>query len=391
MRSLVPLALALLGACGSRPKAQGCSVNADCAVADQCSAGICVPLTCGTGLTPCTGACVDLATAGAHCGVCGHDCGGGACGAGQCQPIVVRDGLSFPVFDIDDANLYFHSGDKILSCPLDGCGALAPRQIGAISAAIYGGDLNGGFLLVGGGNLFFMAEATSGSSGPWLHACPLQTGCSTPPEIVARGALQGFSGGFAISGGDFYWGHYKDVHHAAPFNPPETLYSTAVAAPSVMAADAASVYFPDPVTPTSLLRCPRTGTCVPDVVAQNLATPTRLAVRGGRVYLLASGRDGFGDGTLRTCPAGAPGCAPANFAGPLPFPLSLAVDDVSVSWLNRDGVLGGPPYTIVTCPVTGCAGGPRGLASNQLGAYGLRSSARFVYWATPTQILRVAK
>lgn len=394
LAAALPLAL-LLSACGSRPRAQGCSVHADCAVADQCSAGICVPLTCGTGLTPCTGACVDLAAAGGHCGACGHDCGGGACAAGQCQPMVVRDGLTTPVFDIDDQSLYFHSGDKILSCPLDGCGALAPRQLGAAGAAVYGGS-SLGLLLVGGGAFYFMADATSGTGGPWLHDCPLQGGCATPPDILAQAAHQSFSGGFALTGADFYWGHYKDLHRAtcgASGCAQEVLWSGTTLAPAAIAADAASVWFVDQALPTTLLRCPRTGTCTtPEPVATGLQAPSRLAARGGRVWVMAPGRDGFGEGTIRSCPAGGGACTPALFANALPFPLSIAVDDDAVTWLNRDAVGGiGPPAVIMTCPATGCAGGPRALASNQVGAYGLRSNARFVYWATPTQILRVAK
>ena len=50
-----------------------------------------------------------------------------------------------------------------------------------------------------------------------------------------------------------------------------------------------------------------------------------------------------------------------------------------------------PPSSIVGCPLGGCNGGPRTLAAAQAGARGLRSDDGFVYWATSTQILRVAK
>jgi hypothetical protein len=405
MRTPLAFALALLLAdasgCGSRPSPRGCQTALDCAVSDQCSGGVCAPLSCSTGLTPCSGACVNLASAPESCGTCGHDCGGGLCATGVCQPTVVRDGLVNPVFDLDDQRLYFSKDDKILSCPLDGCGALAPQQLAAVIATVNGGGLNGGFLLVGGGKFFFMADATSGTGGPWMHDCPLQGGCPTPPDNLAIGAHQSFSGAFALSGTDFYWGHYKDVHHAdcsaaGACAGEETLYTVPTgltgSAPAQLAADAVSVYFPDLVTPTTLDRCPRTGVCTPDPLATGLQPLAQLAVRGGKVWMLASGRDGFSDGTIKSCPAGAGPCTPALFANALPFPVSLAVDDNAVTWLDRDAVGGiGLPSDIFTCPATGCAGGPRLLAAGQTGAYGLRSNARFVYWATPTQILRVAK
>ena len=389
------LLLLAASACSTRPSPRTCQTVLDCAVSDQCTGGLCEALNCSSGLTPCSGACVDLAGAGSSCGACGHDCGGGLCSAGVCQPAVLRDGLSYPVFDVDATTLYFHSGDKVLSCPLAGCGALAPHQIGAITAPILGGNA-GGVLLAGGGNVVFMADALTGTSGPNLQACPIQAGCTTPPLLLKSTAHQGFSGGYAMDGGDAYWGWYKDVQHSTcdglgACSAAENLLAAALVMPAPLAADASGVYFADPAAPSDLLRCPRSGACTPETVAASAPAFTALQARSGKVYMLASGRDGYNDGAIRSCPEGATGCTPALLVGNQSFPLAFTVDGNAVSWLLRDAPAGGAPMSIVTCPVAGCSGGPRLLAAGQIGAYGLRSDDRFVYWATPTQILRVAK
>jgi len=41
-------------------------------------------------------ACVDLTSDGKNCGTCGHDCLGGTCTAGQCQPVLIARYLGYP-------------------------------------------------------------------------------------------------------------------------------------------------------------------------------------------------------------------------------------------------------------------------------------------------------
>ena len=50
---------------------------------ERCADGTCV---CRPGLTDCGGTCVDLERDPQHCGQCDRDCGGDACGDGDCVP-----------------------------------------------------------------------------------------------------------------------------------------------------------------------------------------------------------------------------------------------------------------------------------------------------------------
>ncbi|HEX7508686.1 MAG TPA: hypothetical protein VF550_18080, partial [Polyangia bacterium] len=72
-----------------------------CLTGFTCTSGSC---TCTTpGKTNCTTACTDLLSDPKNCGTCGHDCLGGACSAGACQPVAVTGVLSVPpaVFGVD--------------------------------------------------------------------------------------------------------------------------------------------------------------------------------------------------------------------------------------------------------------------------------------------------
>ncbi len=68
--------------------------------------------------TPSSAVCGDIGTDSHNCGACGHDCAGGACSAGICQPVVLAAGLTRPgSMAIDDANVYWteHSVGRVLS------------------------------------------------------------------------------------------------------------------------------------------------------------------------------------------------------------------------------------------------------------------------------------
>jgi hypothetical protein len=354
--------------------------------------------TCSASTSACGSECVDLLSAGAHCGACGHDCGGGGCVQGACQPMVVRDGLEYPVFDIDATNVYFHTADKILSCPLAGCSGGLPRQIGAIAGPINPSNV-GGVLLVSGGNVFFLADDprpnTTGS--PYLLVCSIASGCATPPAEIQRAGLQSFSGAFAVDGGsNIYFGYYRYLQVATCATPGScNTWARIVDSPpaswvTALAADASGAYFPAPGSPTTLQRCPGPTACTPITVG-TVPAFTQVMVRNGTVYLLVPGREGYSEGRIVTCPAASTSCTAATFVGWQSYPQSFTVDATAVSWFNRDASAGGASATMVTCPNSGCTSGPRVLAAGQTGAYGLRSDDRFVYWATPTQILRVAK
>lgn len=56
-----------------------------------------------------------LATNARHCGACGHDCGGGACEAGRCQPLLLAESSGTPTdVAVDESHVFFASEDGSL-------------------------------------------------------------------------------------------------------------------------------------------------------------------------------------------------------------------------------------------------------------------------------------
>lgn len=114
------------------------------------------PLVCAQGRADCDGdmrnGCeVDLASS-AHCGSCGHDCGGSACTAGRCEPRTLVVGLDNPRGIAIVAGEVYVGLDlaqgAVLRCPLAGCSAPAvvskghshPYAFATEGSSLYWGD-----------------------------------------------------------------------------------------------------------------------------------------------------------------------------------------------------------------------------------------------------------
>ncbi len=357
------------------------------------------PLVCDGGKTvmACGDQCVDIATSSANCGGCGHDCGGGACDLGVCDPVVLRDSLASPVFDIDATNFYFNSGSKVLSCPLAGC-VLQPTQVEDTQTTVYGSD-SYATIMVAQGNVFYVADPVQNTIRPTLYACSIAS-CS-PMALYNSGLLGGFPGGWARSGDTAFWAIYKSFDFSTCTGPgacsaTATSYNAGItsqiSSPVPMVADASGFYFVNPTT-TALVHCPATGACsAPDTLLATTSGVSGLALAGTTLYVLHSGQEGgIPGGSIDTCPTTGT-CTPASFVTKQPYPTLITADSSGVYWFNFDPPLGnGDPNQIVTCPLTGCGGGPRSLATKQSGTTLMRTDASFVYWATGSQILRVAK
>src|SRR5215467_10227089 len=75
-----------------------------------------------TGSDACAG--VYLSSDPKNCGACGHDCLGGTCVTGICQPVIIANGVTdLEGLAIDAANVYWTDaiGGGVFSCPLAGC------------------------------------------------------------------------------------------------------------------------------------------------------------------------------------------------------------------------------------------------------------------------------
>ena len=141
------LGIVVAAACGEVLPAEGpppgADAGIDAAVADDSSTG-------GDGPAP-TCENVDTMTSAQHCGRCDHDCLGGACAAGECQPVVLATATrDIPWLVLDTTRVIWGTGvpeigapgeifacPKVEGCPVTGAKALAclseGRQKGGVS------------------------------------------------------------------------------------------------------------------------------------------------------------------------------------------------------------------------------------------------------------------
>lgn len=88
---------------------------------------------------------VDVDVDAMHCGACGHDCLGGACTAGRCQPFAISDPLTTQalVMVIDESDAYVGTSEGVLKVPLvsGATGELiAPLMRGPRAVALHDGE-----------------------------------------------------------------------------------------------------------------------------------------------------------------------------------------------------------------------------------------------------------
>lgn len=124
-----------------------------------CTAGAC-GVQCPGSESYCAGTCVDLAGDGANCGACGHDCGGGACSAGQCQALVVASGLGEPrVVALGDGELFVATASgQIYRGPASGG---SPSVFLGSAGGVKDMVVHGGNLLLSDGKVISLANGAT--------------------------------------------------------------------------------------------------------------------------------------------------------------------------------------------------------------------------------------
>ncbi len=137
---------------------------------------------------PCPSPDATLADDPYNCGRCGHDCQGGACNAGACQPTVLFDGLSGRVAGLtsDGTNLYWGAGAGVYYGATSGGGVHTIFDVGG-AIAVH--------------DVAVDASSVYWTAGDGLFACPKPPSTCPPPPT--RLSTTGFA--LALDPTNVYW------------------------------------------------------------------------------------------------------------------------------------------------------------------------------------------
>jgi sugar lactone lactonase YvrE len=323
----------------------GC--GAPCGTNLLCRGGAC---TC---LLTCNGACVDSDIDTQNCGACGHDCLGGGCAAGVCQPITLAKGQNTPwclAVDSQSVNWTNYYGPNVMRADLDG-GSLVtlatgtePYGIAVDPANVYWTDANDGIL--------------------WRS--PVDGGAKV---ALFSGTFQNELRAVAVDSAQVYWG--DDSHGIFSMSPdggtPVTVASVRyVDAECQLAFDATRVYWPAYPGGDAVQAAPLGGGTIATLVTipSMLGDTSSIAVDSMNAYFSQSNI-----GKVLSVPLG--GGAATTLSSTAGSPQAVIADGQRVYWADEDG-------TIRSVPV---GGGPEIVhASQQGGPADLVLDAKAIYW-----------
>jgi hypothetical protein len=294
---------------------------------------------------------VDTSTDPSNCGRCGHDCLGGACIAGACQPVTLASGRCFEYLAVSSTAVFAgvaHGGILSVALPTGAPVMLTGQESSGLAATE--GDVfwvnDSGLWVARGGvasgiaNLVSDSEPIAGDGrgitvdasrvywfGQSLHSVLLD---GTSPALLPS---EGNGRSLAADGQALYWATTSEIGRTALPGGPATQLATGLdvgpdnlAPNGLIAVDDTSIYVG---TDGPLVRLHRQGGSLTTLTAPLGVTAVSLDATD--VYLAAFVRPGGGE-VLRVAKSGGPATV---LASSQPSPQAIALDPVSIFWVNR--------------------------------------------------------
>jgi hypothetical protein len=328
---------------------------------------------CSPEETECGGECANLNEDPSHCGACDHDCLGGACNTGVCEPVELASekGRLFMVH-VDQNHIYY-GGDGTDVGRIDKDGS------------------NDTILVPAGMNIdqreWCYTSAFTGDAVVWGNdwVQPGVRGCLVPD---CAGGVQTFKPGlnmYSMSydaiNGKLYWNQASDIVEAV-WPAGSIMPFTFTQSPFDITTDGDYVYWVSRVA-------------VDDYHVRKLpvggGNMTELAINRVDAYALAvaptkviwADTNAIVEAAL---PNGIGGADPAEFA-PVTNIRQIVVDDTHVYWTSQQDNVG----TVGRCPIDGC-GGPPEIMAQVSQPWGITFDPIAIYFVTEDgAIYKVAK
>lgn len=309
----------------------------------------------------------DLDSSAQHCGACGHDCLGGSCSAGMCQPTTLWAGLSPTRLALDATHVYFvnYNYGDVYRVPKAGGQAetLATGQksvrVGVDSSHVYWTNELGNDLL--------RVPKTGGSPETVLSA-------NTPY-------------GFALAATDVYYAELR-AGGTVGVVPKTGGTATPIASgenwPFEVTLTQTHVYWTQLANNADVRRAPLAGGTA-ETLLSGLTNPAALVADATNLYVAVVG-NGNAKGKIIALPLA--GGSAVELAVAQPQPRGIAVDATHVYWTNVGA------GTIARIAIDGSDNQvPTELASGGTEVLGIAVDDQAVYWADGkgNQVLKLAK
>lgn len=356
------------------------TTEVDLAGADLSGADLSTPvdfsgmdLSCASGTFCGVSGCVDTMTSAQHCGACNHDCIGGTCAAGICQPFTLASlGSVGNHMATDGSNLYLRDSFNIYKCPLPTCAG--GKQ--SIASVVGGGNFGAVAANPAGTYLYFGSFSGTGD----FRRCALPA-CSSF-ETVATGQTTIY--GITVDANYVYWYDnttVKSCPTAGAFPCTPTTLSSAGNGVREIASDGSNIYWSNLAGQTSgagfVSRCVL-PTCSGGAtsIATGLYSPIKTYYSGGKLYWL-----NFNSNTITNCTASNCNATKLTFLSTeLGTPAAIAIEGTTLfAGPRADGKFLGKctapdctgAFTVVSTAATGA---PEGLLLRPNAFYWLANS-----------------
>ncbi|AKU94701.1 hypothetical protein AKJ09_01365 [Labilithrix luteola] len=318
-----------------------------------------------------SGPCGDVESDRLNCGRCGHDCLGGDCALGKCQPIVLHAGGAPRSIALDADHVYWSDATHALVAKIDKNGAnyVELAKGGPLNRIPYGIAVDDKYVYWGGVSSAIVRCAIGGCA-------------NTPTLVTSTGPFDDV----LVDDHNVYWidsDGASQMYYVRSIDKGTTngTGGTVLVGPEPdlfrLAADATHIYVTSQTSSGGagkLRRVAKTGGKV-DVVSSGLGELWGAAVDDSNVYFSDSGDPG----TINVASKTAIDAPIIIFASQQHRPTGISLDGTNVYWANGFSGSASPDGALMMCPIASCTSGIT-LVDHQSAPLTVAVDDKAIYW-----------